>query len=299
MKIAFSNIACSELPLDALLTKAKAWGYDGVELKFLDGRFDLTEAPSLADAEGVKTALAAAGVTLVALHSSLALCDPDARSLAGKMQKLRAYISLAHRLGCANVIVAGDVLSAAASRARATERLIAALRELAVDAAERRVTLVLENVGDLASSRVLWTVHDSIRFPSVQVCLNQVNACVMGERPSLTVPRLGRKLALVRVSDAKFRDDHLIDSYVEIGAGQAEVSRMIELLKGIAFDGWLSVEWPRMWQSALAPADAVLPAAAKFLRAELARAPVVLSAYKGDKNAPKFATGRGTAVGTT
>ncbi|MCG3129044.1 MAG: hypothetical protein CHACPFDD_03953 [Phycisphaerae bacterium] len=296
MKIAFSNVACSELPRDALLTRAKAWGYDGVELKFLDGRFDLTEAPSLADAEGIRSKLSAAGLTLVALHSSLALCDADPRSLAAKAQKLRSYISLAHRLGGPYVVIAGDVLSPRASRARAVERMIAALREIAVEAAERQVTLVLENIGDLASSRVLWMVHDAVRLPSVQVCLNQVNACVVGERPSLTVPRLGRKLAMVRVSDATFRDDRLIDSYVEVGKGQAEVSRMIELLRGIAFDGWLSVEWPRMWQTSLAPAETALPAAAKFLRSELARAPVVLSAYKGDKNAPRFA-GRGAPVG--
>jgi hypothetical protein len=63
---------------------------------------------------------------------------------------------------------------------------------------------------------------------------------------------------------------------------------MIELLKGVAYDGWICVEWPRLWQPSLAAPEKVLPAYSKFVTEILDRKAVVLSAYKGDKNAPKF-----------
>jgi len=50
----------------------------------------------------------------------------------------------------------------------------------------------------------------------------------------------------------------------------------------------LMFEWPRLWVDSLAAPEQALPAVAKTLRARLADKQVVLTAYKGDKNAPKF-----------
>lgn len=288
MKLAFSNSACPELEFDTLVEKAREWGYAGVEIKYLDGQFDLTASPTLRrDPEMLKNRLAEHGQTLVALNTSLSFCDYDGKKLAGNIRKVRDTIHLAGRLGAKNVIVCGDVLSGI-SRSKAIEQTSAALRELAVDAAEHAVTLLIENFGDFASSRVMWTLHDAVRFPSVRICWNQIFADTLRERPSLTIPRLGKSIGLMHLTDARFAENGLIDSYAELGKGQLELVRMLELLKGMAYDGWLCVEWPRVWQPALAAADKVLPAAAKLLAGELAKKPVELSAYKGDKNAPKF-----------
>lgn len=289
MKLAFSNSACADLEFDALITRAKEWGYAGIELKYLDGRFDLTTAPSLRrDPEVIRTRLSDNGIVLVALNTAIAFCDADRAIVREKISKVRETILLASRIGAQNVIVCGDVLGAGVSRTRAVEQTGAALRELAIDAAEHAVTLLIENIGDFASSRTMWMLHDAIRFPSVRVCWNQIYADTLRERPSLTIPRLGKALGLVHLLDARLSENGLIDSFVELGKGQLEFARMMELLKGVAYDGWLSVEWPRLWHPALGAAEKVLPAAAKLLTSELAKKPIELSAYKGDKNAPKF-----------
>lgn len=289
MKLACSNIACGDLDFATLLAKSQEWGYAGVEIKVLDGRFDLTSAPSLRrDPEALRKQLAEHGQTLVALNTSLSFFQNSSAKLAEAKQKVREHIELAGSIGALNVIVCGDVLPSGMSLSTALEQTGAALRELAVVAAEHEVTLLIENIGDFASSRVAWMLHDAVRFPSLRVCWNQVHAQMLNEPPSLTIPRMGVSLGLVRVSDARFTDSGLVDAYVEVGKGQVGTERMIELLKGIAYDGWLCVDWPRLWQPGLAPAEKVLPNAAKYLTEQLERKPIVLSAYKGDKNAPKF-----------
>lgn len=295
MKLAFSNIACSELDLDALLARSVEWGYQGFELKFFESRFDLTESPTLKrDPDEIRRKFADAGQTLVALNTSLSFCDPDREKLEANKRKLSDTIELAAKIGAERVVVCGDVLSGGMTRARAINQTSEILRELAIQAAERSVTIVVENIGDFASSRAMWTLNDAVRFPSVSVCWNQIYADMLNERPSISIPRLGHALGLVHLTDARLSEAGMIETYVEIGKGSLETERMIELLKGIAYDGWLCVEWPRLWQAALAPAETILPAGAKYLRELLDRKPIVLSAYKGDKRAPKFVS-RGPA----
>ncbi len=289
IKLAFSNIACSELDLDGLIARSKEWGYAGVELKYFEGRFDLTAAPSLKrDAATIRSKFEDAGQKLVALNTSLAFCDRDARKVAAHRDKVRETIELAGRIGAEQVIVAGDVLPAGMSRARAISQTASVLRELAVPAAEHGVTIVVENIGDFAGSREMWLLHDAVRFPSVRVCWNQAYARMVGERPSISIPRLGHAFSMVHLTDVRYTEDGLIDAYVDAGKGQLEMERMVELLKGVAYDDWICVEWPRLWQPSLAAPEKVLPAYSKFLTEIISRKPVVLSAYKGDKNAPRF-----------
>ncbi len=290
-RLAFSNAACPELGLDELIGKARDWGYRGIELRMLDGTLDLTAAPSLKrDPELIRGRLRDAGVALAALNTSLSFCQPDRRRLAAARDKVRAHVELAATLGAESVIVCGDVLPRGMSRPRAIEQTSQALRELAEPAASRGVLLMIENIGDLGLSRDLWMVHDAVRMPSLKICWNPLNARILGEPSGVSIPRLGAALGMVRASDARFGDqDGLLEGFAEPGKGHAQVERTLEILKGIAFAGWICVDWPRIWHANLAPADKVLPAAAKFILDIVERKPIELSAYKGDKTLPRFA----------
>jgi hypothetical protein len=57
----------------------------------------------------------------------------------------------------------------------------------------------------------------------------------------------------------------------------------------MAFDGYLVVEWPKLWLPALAEPDEVLPTAIGYVRSRLAVEQAVLTAYKGDKKPASFA----------
>ena len=62
------------------------------------------------------------------------------------------------------------------------------------------------------------------------------------------------------------------------------------MLRGIISCGSLIFEGPKLWIDSLPGPDATLPEVAKFLRACIQEKAAVLSAYKGDKHAPKLAS---------
>ena len=62
---------------------------------------------------------------------------------------------------------------------------------------------------------------------------------------------------------------------------------LVQLLKGIAYQGFLLFDWPRQANPSLAGAAEALPAAATYLQGLLKEQPVQLTAYKGDKFKPR------------
>jgi sugar phosphate isomerase/epimerase len=198
-------------------------------------------------------------------------------------------MELAAAIGCPNVrLFLGDI-EANDTQPGALTRIAGVLASLVSVATRLDVRLLVENGGDFPSSRDLWFVIDSVSHPMVQACWNQCNALATGERPTNSIPRLGKKIRMVHLCDADFDGDGILLGYRQVGEGGAEVGRQIELLRGLLYDDYLIFEWPKLWVPSLAAPEAVLPQVATFLRGRLEERQAVLSAYKGDKTVPRLA----------
>ncbi len=289
MKIGFSSQAAPMWDLQTLFAKAASCGFDGIELRGLGGQLDLPMLPELsAQPEQVKALCAEHKVELVCLSSSVSLDSKDRKTLARQVGDLTDYIELAAALDCPFVkIFAGEVQKRDHLRG-AWARIAQALIHVASVASRHGVTVLVENGGDLPDSAALWFLVDAAESPAIQVCWNQCHALTVGERPTTSLPRLGTKIGMVHVCDADFDDCGLLVGYKSLGEGDAEVARQVELLKGLAYQGYLMFDWPKLWEASLPHPDAVLPGAAQFLREQLDTKQNILSAYKGDKRPTKF-----------
>jgi sugar phosphate isomerase/epimerase len=112
----------------------------------------------------------------------------------------------------------------------------------------------------------------------------------IGERPTISVPRLGTKIGLFDVCDGTFDENGLMTGFKIPGTGDVELERAIELLRGVVYRDYLMFEWPTAGGRPLAPPDEVLPQAHSFLRSCVDRKQPVLTAYKGDKRPTKLAS---------
>src|SRR5207249_6916267 len=113
--------------------------------------------------------------------------------------------------------------------------------------------------------QAMWYLVDAADSPAVRCYWNPFNARIRGERPTTSIPRLGARIGAVKVTDAKF-DGLAFDSYVQLGQGNVEIARMVQLLKGIGYRGYLTFEWPKLWNPSLAEPDKVFGPAAKYLQ---------------------------------
>lgn len=291
MNIGFSSLVCPAWDLPTILEQAAALGFHGVELRGLQGELHLPLSPQLARNPGQVAALCAEKkVELVCLGSSVTLDSKDKKKIAEQKGILAEYLELASALGCPYVrMFAGEIQKWDNKRA-ALARVAEALISVVPLAQKSGVTLLVENGGDFATSDDLWFLMDAVRHPAVRVCWNVANARVALERPTVSFPRLGTRVALVHLTDATFDPAGNLIEFKPLGQGNADVSRALEILRGLAYSGYVIFEWPKLWMPHLPDPAAALPEAAKFLRAALSAKQPVLSAYKGDKNAPKFRT---------
>ena len=204
------------------------------------------------------------------------------------LRRVQDCIRLAAEIGYPFVGVGGSATPGGFTRVGALEQTARTLHSLATAAGEQGVTLLLENAGAFASTQDAWFLRDAADLPTLRLCLNLVNAYEAGDPPSVAIPRLAATTSVVHLGDGEVGSNGRIKRFTTLGQGMLDIPYALELLKGLAYDGWLCVHWPNAARKQLPPADELLPAAAQYLRAELDKPPVELTAYKGDKNAPRF-----------
>ena len=291
IKTGFSSAVCPAWDLETIVSQASSMGYDGVELRGVRGALHLPLVPELAaDPDGAAELFRSNNVELLCLGTSVTLDSKNRKEVAKQKGILTEFIELASRLGCPLVrLYSGEVQRFDNHRATLS-RVSEALISLAPLASRYGVSLVVENCGDLAGSVDLWFLIDAADHPAVRCCWNQCNALTLGERPTLSIPRLGASIGLVHLCDADYDDHGVLLGYRTMGEGGAEVAKQIELLKGLAYDGHVVFDWPKLWVDSLPVPEQSLPAAIAYLRERIDEQQTVLSAYKGDKRAPNLAS---------
>lgn len=291
MKLGFSSLGCPDWDLDTIIAQAAALGYNGVELRGLRGEMHLPALPILRqDPKAVAGRFRDAGVELACLATGNCFHWEDRRKVAENKQQVREFLELAGELGCPYVRVFGDEVPRYGDKHATMLRIADALRDLAPVAAAHQVVILLENHGDFASSRDLWFILDTVNHPAVRACWHPCHAKVAGDRPSLAIPRLGRRIALTHIVDGRFSPEGALESYVLPGDGVVDLGLVLDLLRGMTYDGYLVFEWPKLWQASLAAPEQAFPAAISKMKALLKEVESVkeLTAYKGDKNAPRY-----------
>jgi len=299
MNVGFSSSVCPDWDLTTIVEQARNMGFVGIELAGLAGHPFLASSPALADTAGVQKLLSDAGVRLMCLASECRFHDRDRRIRAEQKQRLSELLELSARLGCPYVVVRTGSIPRFQTRDRVLGRIVEALRELAPQAAGRRVGILVENEGRLAGSRDVWYILDAVGHPAVRACWNPTWAQAAGDSPSLAVPRMGGSIQLTHMMDATFGPHGGLRQYVSLGQGQTDLSRYLTLMRGLGSQSPLIISWP-------APdpppnPEQMLPTALAWINEQLNRIDqkAELSAYKGDKHAPRHANSgsRATANG--
>jgi sugar phosphate isomerase/epimerase len=264
MKFAFSTVACPKWDFETVVARAKEYGYDGVELRGFLNESILTAAnPFLTDAAKLRRTFADASIEIACLASSIAFMQKksDDRRLAND---LRLYIDTAQSLGCPLVKVFDTQVKAGQSRAAAGNALGDWLLPIADYGAERDVVIVIENALSFRNAKEMWAIVDRLNHPSIGVCWDLFNAALVGEKPAYSVPTLNSKIAYAQVKDATL--GALGATYTKIGEGNVEVRNFLRRLRGIGYEGYVTVEWEKAWLANLAEPEEVLPDAIKKLR---------------------------------
>jgi sugar phosphate isomerase/epimerase len=264
MKFAFSTVSSPAWDFQTVVAKATEYGYDGVEIRAFSNENVLTAANVfLSDPQKVRRLFEEMNIEICCLASSIAMTQEKKRDRA-LADDLRRHIDMAQQLGCPIVKIFDTQARPGWSRANIGILLGNWLMPLADYAAERGVIIAVENALSFRNAKELWGIIDRLNHPSVAIAWDLFNAAVVGEGPAYSVPTLNSKIVYTQVKDAKLGP--LGATLVKIGEGDVKVRDFLRRLRGVGYEGYVTVEWEKAWLPNLAEPEEILPQAIEKLR---------------------------------
>ncbi|HEX6349634.1 MAG TPA: sugar phosphate isomerase/epimerase family protein [Candidatus Dormibacteraeota bacterium] len=251
MKLAFSTLACPGWSLDQVVEAALRYGYQGVELRLVDGELIDAGMPA-AERERVRRVFARAGLPIVAVDTSVRVASPDA---ATALRELEPFLELANSWESPVVRVFGG--EGAVAQAREV------LGRAARSAEPLGVRVALETHDRFSAAELVAEVLDGLPA-AVAALWDTGHPHRVGDGPERVLRLLDGRIAHVHLKDARRSGQDW--ELTLLGEGEVPVKACVEGLRAAGYDGWLSVEWEKRWHPGLAEPEVALPQFAETVR---------------------------------
>jgi sugar phosphate isomerase/epimerase len=263
-RLAFSTLAFPGTTLARAAALGSEYGYQGIELRLIDGELIDPSMPTSARAT-VKQTVAAAGLPIVAVDSSIKLTGDNPGP------ELSRFLKLASDWECPLVRVFGGGLSDDEWLRHRQLAAAARVLEASIPLAEwAGVAIGVETHDAFSSAAQVAELLAMVDSPWVGAVWDSHHPHRLGERPSDVYALLGRRLLLAQVKDAK-RAAGSADAWqlTLLGQGEVPVREMLDLLTAGGYQGWISVEWEKHWHPEIEEPELALPQHLELLNAWL------------------------------
>lgn len=215
----------------------------------------------------MRAAAAAHGLRIPMMCASPDFTQPDREARRRAIEVQRQVIDATAELGGSLCRVLSGQRWPGVGRDEGIERTVEAIQALLPQAATRGVTLIMENhykdgfwrYPEFAqASDIFLEIVDQIDSPWFGVNYDPSNALIAGEDPMALLERVKDRVVSMHASDRRLRGGTLEDlrrldadpmigyaPYIEhgvIGEGLIDYDAIFRVLRGIGFDGWISIE---------------------------------------------------------
>lgn len=263
-KLAFSTLGCPDWTIEEVGRHAGQYGYDGIELRLLDGEI----VPDELDADGRRRIKAALGnVALCAVGTSCRFTFQDAEERARNRRSAEKYLAMANDLGSPMIRVFGGHPNDGQTPERRIELIAESLNELAPAAERAGVRIVLETHDVMAVGRSVADVLSRVPSRAVGALWDVHHPFRNGETLEQTWDLLKDRLYHTHVKDGRLEGDR--EQLVLLGEGRVPVKEFLGVLHQNGWDGWVSVEWEKKWHPEIPGPEVAMPHHAKTLRSYL------------------------------
>lgn len=268
IRIAFSTLACPRWSLAQVIDAARRYGYEGVELRLIDGDVIVPGMPRDAR-DRVGRLFADAGLPIVCVDSSIRVADPaEPGAVEGD---LRSFLRIAHEWQSPLVRVFGGPWPPGRSRDQVYDGVAEILARVAPEAERLGVAIVIETHDAFSSAGAVAEVLKRVPSPALGALWDTHHPYRVGESSEQVLEMLGDRLLHVHVKDARRASaaQPAADGWdlVLLGEGEVPVAAGLEALRRRGYDRWIAVEYEKKWHPELAEPEVALPQHATVLRA--------------------------------
>lgn len=263
MKISFSTLACPDFEWSDIYSMAKDFNFDGIEIRGLGADIFSVKTNPFTESQLPNTVAKLNKLNLEIPCLSSGACLKFFDKSEENQKEIAEYARLANKLGASYIRILAD-LEPYPEEDIDDEKIVAELKKLVPIAEEYNVTLLVETNGvysdtkrlknllDKTESRkiaALWDMHHPYRFAN--------------ESPEETVANLGEHIKYVHTKDSVSVNGKI--EYKLMGEGDMPIREMLEALKSIGYNGYVSLEWVKRWSNNLCDAGVVIPHYASFM----------------------------------
>ena len=263
MKYAFSTLACPAWSVEQVTQAATRMGYDGVELRLLDGEVIDPVADRLKVSQATATCRGH-GLEVCAFDTSCRFNYADPAERTRQIAELRNWIRLAQDVQVPLLRVFGgpgqpDSVPAPTDH-EVNQWVAESLRQVAPEAEQAFVTIALETHDAFSSARRVAEVVRAVDSAYVAALWDSHHPYRVGETAQEVIEVLGTRIAHVHVKDARRGTPAGSDwQLVLLGEGEVPVREQLKLLEQHGYSGYVSVEWEKKWHPEIAEPEIALP----------------------------------------
>lgn len=212
-------------------------GLDGLELTGALAQAEAEEARAAADAAGIEIAS-----VMAATHWKLPLSSTDEAVRVEGVRGVEESLRAARWAGTDTVLVVPGVVSEDNSYHAALELAAKSIRELLPTAEDLGVTMALENVWNkfLLSPVEMRDFIDQFDSECVRAYFDVGNILLYGY-PVHWIEVLDERIVRVHVKDF----DVNTRQFVALLTGSVDYPRVVNALRGVGYDGWMTAELAR------------------------------------------------------
>jgi sugar phosphate isomerase/epimerase len=267
MEICFSTLACPTWTLSQAVEIAVSAGYEGIELRFLEGEDSLWklsqfQGPPLTAA---KQMIRDNGLTIACVGTSCRFHSPDRQERERWVEEGMRMAELAADLAVPGIRVFGDKIQAGADRDSTRSWIAEGIRQLAEKTRDYGVEVWIETHGDFASSAETMQIVDQAGHPEIGVVWDPANGFTDGkEDPRAAANAFGSALRHVHLRDLDCRGGEW--QPVLTGEGKFPLREIVEELQVLGYNGFASFEWEKKWRPELAEPEIAIPQFAQWFR---------------------------------
>jgi sugar phosphate isomerase/epimerase len=247
MKTSFSTLGCPDWSVTKALSEAQRMGFNGVELRFVNGSDALWEIPELLPSTlpDTRRQVADRGLEIagVGVRAHFHFTDPAKRK--EQIDEAKRDIDIAGALGSTGARLWGDKVQPGGDRESTMKWISEAIWTLAEYGRPMKVNMRLETHGDFTSSADTLKLLRDCGCHGAAVTWDPANVLAgSGERPAAWAAALGPYIEHVHFKDEKLlgggkRDITLLDK------GDIPLPEIVASLKKLNYQHFVSLEWEK------------------------------------------------------
>ena len=245
MKTSFSSLACPNWAVPQIMEIAAKCGYHGIELRFVEGQDSLWKLPAFTQG------LAETKIRFADRELAIPCVDTSCRFHWVEEQERRRWIEegermsdLAAALKSPGIRGFGDRIQPHADKASTPAWIPESIQTLAESVKSKGIQFWLETHGDFSSSAATKAIVTGTKAHNAGVIWDPVNSFMAeAERPRDGALLLGPTISHVHVKDVSRNSESWRYDLPE--TGQFPLSELLESLKALRYEAFLSFEWER------------------------------------------------------